>query len=77
MILGSVLNIILDPIFIYAFGLGVAGAAIATLISQVASFPIYVFFFHSSNIIINIHPSYFRPTKQIYGEILRIGISMF
>ena len=35
--LGAVLNIVLDPVFIFVFGMGVAGAAIATVISQIAS----------------------------------------
>ena len=35
--LGAVLNIVLDPVFIFAFGLGVRGAAIATVLSQLAS----------------------------------------
>ena len=38
--LGGVLNIGLDPLFIYTFGLGIAGAAIATLLSQCVSFAI-------------------------------------
>lgn len=36
-VLGAVLNIVLDPVFIFAFGLGVRGAAIATVLSQLAS----------------------------------------
>lgn len=43
-ILGAVCNIILDPIFIFGFGMGVKGAAIATVISQLASF-LYVITF--------------------------------
>lgn len=38
MLIGSILNVILDPIFIFAFDLGVKGAAIATVISQIVSF---------------------------------------
>lgn len=39
---GAILNVILDPIFIYSFKMGVAGAAIATAISQVVSTVIYL-----------------------------------
>ena len=39
---GAVLNVILDPIFIYVLNLGVAGAAIATAISQVISTVVYL-----------------------------------
>lgn len=38
MLIGSVLNIILDPIFMFTFGLGIKGAALATVISQITSF---------------------------------------
>ena len=37
MLIGAVLNIILDPVFIFAFDMGVKGAAVATVISQAAS----------------------------------------
>ena len=40
MVLGAVLNIILDPIFIFVFKMGVEGAAIATVISQIVTFAI-------------------------------------
>lgn len=39
---GAVLNVILDPIFIYTLGLGVSGAAIATALSQMVSSAIYI-----------------------------------
>lgn len=42
MLVGSVLNIILDPIFMFAFGLGIKGAALATVISQIISFMLNV-----------------------------------
>jgi len=42
MLVGSVLNIILDPIFMFAFGLGIKGAALATVISQITSFMLNV-----------------------------------
>lgn len=43
MLVGSVLNIILDPIFMFALGLGIKGAALATVISQIISFALNVF----------------------------------
>ncbi|SQC99039.1 Staphylococcal virulence regulator protein A [Fusobacterium necrophorum subsp. necrophorum] len=45
MIVGSVLNMILDPVFVYKFDLGVKGAAIATLISQLVTGLMYLFYF--------------------------------
>lgn len=44
LLLGAILNIGLDPLFIYTFNFGVAGAAIATAISQVVSTLVYLFY---------------------------------
>ena len=44
MVLGAVLNVILDPIFIFGFKMGVQGAAIATVISQIISFTINILY---------------------------------
>ena len=44
---GAILNIALDPLFIYTFDLGVAGAAIATAISQVVSTLVYLYYLFS------------------------------
>lgn len=46
LMLGAILNVILDPIFIYVLNIGVAGAAIATAISQIVSTLIYFFLYH-------------------------------
>lgn len=76
MITGAVLNMLLDPLFIYAFHLGVRGAAIATLISQIVTSIIYLCFFSGKRSYIKISLSFFRPSGTLYGEILKIGISM-
>ena len=52
LLLGAVLNIGLDPLFIYTFNFGVAGAAIATAISQVVSTLVYLFYIMSTDSII-------------------------
>ncbi|MCT4543184.1 MAG: MATE family efflux transporter [Vallitalea sp.] len=76
MLTGSILNILLDPLLIYGFNMGVQGAAIATLISQIVTTCIYLWFFNSSKSYITIIPSNFTPTLEIYVQILKIGISM-
>lgn len=76
MISGSVLNMLLDPLFIYVFNLGIKGAAIATLISQIVSSGIYVWFFCGSRSYIKIGLSNFNPKKETYAQIIKIGISM-
>lgn len=76
MLTGAVLNIILDPILIYTFDMGVQGAAIATLISQVVTLVIYMVFFSSAKSYVCFRFSKFRPSKEIYVEIIKIGLSM-
>lgn len=74
LMLGAVLNIGLDPIFIYAFDLGVAGAAIATAISQFVSTLVYLFHVLGKKSVFTFHIKEFAPTKQMMAEILKIGI---
>ncbi|GMQ58736.1 MATE family efflux transporter [Vallitalea sediminicola] len=76
MISGSVLNMILDPLFIYTFNLGVEGAAIATLLSQIVTSLIYIRFFVSGKSFLKISLSNFTPKKDTYAQIIKIGISM-
>lgn len=71
MLAGAVLNIILDPIFIYSLDMGAQGAAIATLIASL----IYVKFFVGGKTTVKIGFSTFKPSVSIYGEILKIGVS--
>lgn len=73
---GGVLNIILDPIFIFVFDMGTAGAAIATIISQLISFSIlYIYSGRGGNI--KIQFKNFTPKWEIYKEILRGGLPSF
>lgn len=76
MILGSISNMILDPIFIFGFNLGVRGAAIATLIARVITSLMYLIYFVGDKNLIEIKLPNFKPTVAIYKEILKIGISM-
>ncbi len=75
LILGAGLNIILDPIFIYWFGLGVTGAAIATLISFTASLLLFGYWlFIKKNIYLDLNLKRFNFNKNILKEILWVGI---
>lgn len=76
MISGSVLNMVLDPLLIYTLNLGVKGAAIATLLSQVVTSLIYVKFFVGGKSFLRISLSYFTPRMDNYKQIIKIGISM-
>lgn len=70
---GSILNIVIDPLFIFTFKLGVKGAAIATIISQFVGFCLLLFgTFRGENIRISLKS--FKPTKTILGNIAKNGL---
>lgn len=73
---GGVLNIALDPLFIFVFGMGTSGAALATIISQFISFVILLIFCTRGNNI-RIRVKCFTPKWAIYKEILRGGLPSF
>ncbi len=70
---GAVLNVILDPIFIFAFDMGIAGAALATILSQCISFCILFSLVNFRKNGIHIKLSKFKPSPSIYGNILHSG----
>lgn len=77
MLLSAGLNIILDPIFIFVFDLGVKGAAYATVISMIA-LCLWVFYhFQSERSVVKLRPKYFRLEMTIIREILAIGMAPF
>lgn len=74
---GGVLNIALDPLFIFGFGLGIGGAALATLISQCISFCILLSFFLFHKSVVNI--SLFKISRRgiVYWRIIKTGLPSF
>lgn len=73
--LGAVLNIILDPIIMFGFGMGVKGAALATVIGQAISTIWLVSYYVSGKSYVKISIKNFKPSIGIYSEILKIGIA--
>ena len=71
---GAVLNIALDPLFIYVFDLGVAGAAIATAISQVISTCVYLIYILRKKSVFHFRVKDCTYTKETMSEIFKIGI---
>jgi putative MATE family efflux protein len=71
---GALINIILDPVCIYVFDQGVAGAACATAVSQVVSTLIYVWYVLRRKSIISFSLHYFMLSKKTITEILKIGV---
>lgn len=74
-VVGSVLNIILDPIFIYVLDQGVAGAAQATMLSiAISSLLITYWLFFKRDTYVSIHFRAFRYSQHTLWEILRVGV---
>lgn len=71
---GALLNVILDPIFIYGLHIGVAGASIATAISQFVSTVIYLCYILRKKSVFSFHIKDYCFSKDIMSEILKIGI---
>ena len=71
---GCVLNVALDPIFIYTLNLGVAGAAMATGICKSVSFGILLYPYIAQKTVITISPRLFTPRKALFAEIARMGV---
>lgn len=74
LLLGAILNIGLDSIFIYVLEMGVAGAAIATAISQLVSTLVYLNYVLRKKSAFTFSVREFAPTKQMMAEILKIGV---
>lgn len=76
-VIGAVANIVLDPIFIFVFKMGVQGAALATIISQAISAAWVLQFLCSKKSRIKIRRRYFRLKKEIILPVLALGVSPF
>lgn len=74
MIIGSIVNVALDPLFIYTFNWGVEGAAWATILSRIITTAIYIRFLTKAEVKVSL--ALFAPTIRIYADIIKIGISM-
>ena len=76
-LIGAITNIILDPIFIFGFSLGVQGAAIATVISQALSAVWAVYFLLSKKSILRLKKVNFKIEKDIILPCIALGIAPF
>lgn len=76
-LIGAVLNIALDPLFIFAFGMGIRGAALATVISQFVSAVWVLRFLMGKERAIGIRRKYLRIKGKIVGKIMSLGVAPF
>lgn len=77
MVIGAVLNMILDPVFIFTFNMGVMGAAVATAISQAVSFAILSSNYWRKKTVAKFRLKGFRFEREIVSYIVRVGSSTF
>ncbi|MCD8371447.1 MAG: MATE family efflux transporter [Clostridiales bacterium] len=76
-LLGAISNIILDPVFIFVFGMGVQGAALATILSQALSAAWIIRFLTGERAILKLRVSCMKPDAQHVKNIIGLGLSGF
>ena len=76
-VIGAAINIILDPIFIFGLGMGVKGAALATILSQAVGAIWILSFLSGKKTILKLKKENFRLDPKVIGSILALGISPF
>lgn len=76
MVIGAILNVILDPVLIFVFQMGVRGAAIATVIGQVASFVVSAAYMPRFKTV-HLDKDSFYPEGRICANVLTFGLSSF
>lgn len=76
MLVGAAINLVLDPLFIFGFHWGMAGAAWATVIGQFASFLICVWYFFRTRTF-RLHPRSLLPDFRAFAGALKLGLSSF
>ena len=76
-LIGAFVNMILDPIFIFGFGMGVVGAATATVISQALSAFWVLHFLTSQKSQIHLRAANLKPDGEIIGSVMALGVSPF
>lgn len=77
MLVGAIANIILDPIFIFTLGLGIRGAAVATVLSRVFVIVWVTWFYRSGRSFISIRARHLAPRLGILKEIIIVGFPTF
>ncbi|WP_319203445.1 MATE family efflux transporter [uncultured Ilyobacter sp.] len=75
--LGAILNVILDPLFMFGFNMGIKGAAIATVISTSISSIYLLRYYFSGKSFIKITREKFTPKLSLYSEIMKVGGATF
>ena len=75
--IGAIINIILDPIFIFGLNMGVKGAALATVSAQAVSAIWVLKFLYGKKSVLKIRKQYLKPEKKVVLPILALGVAPF
>lgn len=75
-VVGAIINLILDPILIFGFSMGVKGAAIATIVGQIVSAFVCAIYFRKTKLI-ELNKDSFKINLGVCGKFLKLGISSF
>lgn len=76
-VIGAVCNIVLDPIFIFGLGMGVKGAALATILSQTVSAVWVLAFLRGKRTLLKLRGKYLRLNGKVLAPVVAIGVSPF
>lgn len=72
--IGTVVNIILDPVFILTLDMGTKGAAIATVLGNVCSALYYLYYFWKKSPVLSLHPKYLIARMDVAGRLVSVGV---
>lgn len=77
LVTGAIINIILDPIFIFAFDMGITGASTATVLAQGCSTLLLLSFYRRRKSVLHLSLKAIKPSKGLYAELYKIGLPTF
>ncbi len=77
MLIGGLLNLLLDPLFIFVFGWGIQGAALATVISMAVSASWVLFYYLGGKSLLKLHVKYLTPHWPVVKSIVVLGSAPF
>lgn len=76
MVVSALVNIVLDPVFIFVLGMGVRGAAVATVIAKAVGVAMLLYYFIAGKSALRVRPAHIRPNARIILAIYRVGLPM-
>ncbi|MCI1478714.1 MAG: MATE family efflux transporter [Clostridium beijerinckii] len=72
---GIIVNIILNPLFIFVLNMNVMGSALASVCGNIVSISYFIYYLQKKSTVQSLSIKYFKPSKKIYGEIFKVGVS--